>query len=252
DQKDNYAGNRREPIVLPAQFPNLLVNGVAGIAVGMATQIPPHNLREVLQACIVLIDNPEATTAVLMERIKGPDFPLGGKIVTERAALRKIYEDGEGSIKVQAEWKLEKADSKVPQIVITSIPYGVEKEKIENDIGAIVEDRKLPGAIGLTNETNKKDGFRITIDLKPGTDPEMVMAFLYRHTDLQTNFSFNMTCLVPNKDGSVRPERLGLKAILRHFLDFRLVTVKRRFQYELAVLRRRIHILEGFKIIFNA
>jgi DNA gyrase subunit A len=110
DLKDNYAGNRREPIVLPAQFPNLLVNGVAGIAVGMATQIPPHNLREVLQACIVLIDNPEATTAVLMERIKGPDFPLGGKIVTERAALRKIYEEGTGGIKVQGEWKEEKLE----------------------------------------------------------------------------------------------------------------------------------------------
>jgi DNA gyrase subunit A len=253
DLRPTYDNQTREPVVLPAEFPNMLVNGASGIAVGMATNIPPHNLGEVIRSSLHLIDDPEATTAVLMDKgVKGPDFPLGGKIIADRAALRKIYEDGEGSIKVQAEWKLEKADSKVPQIVITSIPYGVEKEKIENDIGAIVEDRKLPGAIGLTNETNKKDGFRITIDLKPGTDPEMVMAYLYKHTNLQTNFSFNMTCLVPTKDGSVRPERLGLKAILRHFLDFRFTTVKRRFEYDLGVLRRRIHILEGFRIIFNA
>src|SRR6476620_2677019 len=253
DLRPTYNNESQEPVVLPAEFPNLLVNVASGIAVGMATNIPPHNLGEVVRSALHLIDEPEATTAVLMDRgVKGPDFPLGGKIIADRATLRKIYEDGEGTIKVQAEWKLEKPDSKVPQIVITSIPYGTEKAKIENDIGAIVEERKLPGMVGLTNETNKKDGFRITIDLKPGTDPEMVMAYLYKHTDLQTNFSFNMTCLVPNKDGSVRPERLGLKAILRHFLDFRLTTVKRRFQYDLNVLRRRIHILEGFKIIFNA
>ena len=253
DLRPTYNNETNEPVVLPAEFPNLLVNGAAGIAVGMATNIPPHNPGEVIRSALHQIEDPEATTAVLMDKgVKGPDFPLGGKIIADRATLRKIYEDGEGTIKVQAEWKLEKADSKVPQIVILSIPYGTEKEKIENDIGAIIAERKLPGAVGLTNETNKKDGFRITIDLKPGTDPEMVMAYLYRHTNLQTNFSFNMTCLVPTPDGSVRPERLGLKPILRHFLDFRLTTVKRRFQYELGVLRRRIHILEGFKIIFNA
>jgi DNA gyrase subunit A len=253
DLRPSYDNQTREPVVLPAEFPNLLVNGASGIAVGMATNIPPHNIGEVIRSAIHLIDDGDATTAVLMDKgVKGPDFPLGGKIIAERATLRKIYEDGEGSIKVQAEWKLEKPDSKVPQIVITSIPYGTEKEKIEQTIGAIVEDRKLPGLIGLTNETNKKDGFRITLDLKPGTDPDMVMAYLYKHTDLQTNFSFNLTCLVPNDDGTVRPERLGLKEILRYFLDFRLTTVKRRFQYELDVLRRRIHLLEGFRIIFNA
>jgi DNA gyrase subunit A len=251
--RPTYDSQGHEPVVLPAEFPNLLVNGASGIAVGMATNMPPHNPGEVIRSALHLIEDPEATTAVLMDKgVKGPDFPLGGKIITDRATLRKIYEEGEGTIKVQAEWKLEKSDSKVPQIVVTSIPYGTDKAKIEGDIGLIVEERKLPGAVGCTNETNKKDGFRITIDLKPGTDPEMVMAYLYKHTDLQTNYSFNMTCLVPTKDGSVRPERLGLKAILRYFLDFRLVTVKRRFQYELAVLRRRIHILEGFRIVFNA
>ena len=252
EMRPSYNNENFEPVVLPAEFPNLLVNGSSGIAVGMATNIPPHNLGEVLRACIVLIDDPDATTAVLMEKLKGPDFPLGGKIITDRPTLRRIYEEGEGGIKVQAEWKLEKADSKIPQIVITSIPYGTDKEKIENDIGTLIENRKLPGMVGLTNETNQKEGFRIVIDLKPGTDPNLVMAYLYRHTDLQSNFSYNLTCLVPGADGAVRPERLGLKAILRYFLDFRFVTVKKRFEFELAVLKRRIHILEGFRIVFNA
>jgi DNA gyrase subunit A len=254
DLKDNYAGNRREPIVLPAQFPNLLVNGVAGIAVGMATQIPPHNLREVLQACVTLIDNPEATTAVLMERVKGPDFPLGGKIVTERAALRKIYEEGTGSIKVQGEWKEEKLERGKSQIVITSIPYAVDKGELEKTIGALIEDRKLPQLLGLSNESNDKDGMRITLELKPGSDCNLVMAYLYKHTELQKNFSYNMTALVPSEDGKslVPKDGLGLKAILQHFLDFRLATVRRRFEYQLRQLRRRIHILEGFAIIFNA
>jgi len=253
DFRPTYDNQGREPVVLPAEFPNLLLNGASGIAVGMATNIPPHNLGEIIRSCIHLIEDPDATTAVLMDKgVKGPDFPLGAKIIADRATLRSIYEEGEGSIKVQAEWKLEKADSKIPQIIITSIPYGTEKEKIENDIGGIIEDRKLPGLVGQTNETNEKDGFRIALDLKPGTDPEMVMAYLYKHVDLQTNYSFNMTCLVPTPGGTVRPERLGLKAILQHFLDFRLTTVRRRFQHDLAVLRRRIHILEGFQIIFNA
>lgn len=251
DMRPTYNNETMEPVVLPAEFPNLLVNGTSGIAVGMATNIPPHNLGEVLRACILLIEEPDATTAVLMEKLKGPDFPLGGKIVTDRPTLRRIYEDGEGSIKVQAEWKLENEDTKIPQIVITSIPYGTDKEKIENDIGMIIETRKLPGLVGLTNETNQKEGFRITLDLKAGTDPNLVMAYLYRHTDLQSNFAYNMTCLVPAKDDTTRPERLGLKAILRYFLDFRFVTVKKRFEYELAVLKKRIHILEGFKKIFD-
>jgi len=253
DLRPTYDNQSREPVVLPAEFPNLLVNGASGIAVGMATTIPPHNLGEVIRSALHLIDDSDASTAVLMDRgVKGPDFPLGGKIIADRTTLRKIYEDGEGTIKVQGEWKLEKQGMKVPQIVITSIPYGTDKAKIENDIGTIINERKLPGAVASTNETNKKDGFRITIDLKPDTDPEMVMAYLFKHTDLQTNYSFNMTCLVPGKDGTVQPERLGLKEMLRHFLDFRRATVKRRFEYDLAVLKRRIHILEGFKIIFNA
>ena len=254
DLRDNYAGNRREAVVLPAQFPNLLVNGTSGIAVGMATNIPPHNLGEVVKACIYLIDNPDATVAVLLDKVKGPDFPLGGKIVSDRATLRKIYEEGSGSIKVQAEWKEENLGKGKTQIVINSIPYGIDKGELELAIGGIIEDKKLPQLIGQSNESNDKDGLRLVLEIRPGTDPQLVMAYLYKHTELQMNFSYNMTALVPGPDGStmVPKDGLSLKDILRHFLDFRLITVRRRFEYHLRQLRRRIHILEGFAIIFNA
>lgn len=251
DMRPTYDGEHQEPIVLPAQYPNLLVNGSAGIAVGMATNIPPHNLRDVVEAAVMLIENPEATTANLLDKVKGPDFPLGGKIVTDRPTLRKTYEDGQGSIKVQAEWKVEDTKKKT-QIIVTSIPYGVNKGTLEGVIGEIIAKRELPQLIGLTNETNEKDGLRIALEIKPDADPSMVMAYLYKHTALQENFAVNLTCLVPDDDGKPQPRRLGLKEILRYFLDFRLETVRRRFEYELEQLKKRIHILEGFKIIFNA
>jgi DNA gyrase subunit A len=257
DMRPTYNNERDEPVVLPARFPNLLVNGVSGIAVGLATNIPPHNLGDVLKAAVLLIERPDASTAELLDRLKGPDFPLGGKVLTDRTTLRKIYEEGTGSIKVQGEWKLEEAGKK-HQIVITSIPYGVNKGNLESDIGQIIVARKLPQLLNLTNESNEKDGLRIALEIKPGSDPNLVMAYLYRHTALQQTFSYNMTCLVPVPRGDteekekLRPERLGLKALLRHFLDFRFATVRRRFEYELEQLRKRIHILEGFRIIFDA
>jgi DNA gyrase subunit A len=253
--KPSFDNTGQEPVVLPSQFPNLLVNGASGIAVGMATNIPPHNLREVCNAAVFLIENPDASVAQLLDRVKGPDFPLGGKIVTDRTTLRKIYEEGVGTVKVQAEWKLEEGGKK-PQIVVTSIPYGVDKGKLENDIGAIIESRKLPQLLGLTNETNEKEGLRIALEIKPDADPNLIMAYLYRHTQLQDTFSYNMTCLVPlptddDKERTV-PRRLSLKEMLQYFVDFRLATVRKRFEYELEKLKERIHILEGFKIIFNA
>jgi DNA gyrase subunit A len=249
--RPTYDGTRDEPVVLPAQFPHLLVNGTSGIAVGMATNIPPHNLGDVLAAAVLLIDNPEASTAILLDKVKGPDFPLGGKIITDRSTLRKTYEDGQGSIKVQAEWKLEEAGRK-KQIIITSIPYGVNKGTLEGAIGEIIAARKLPQLLNLTNESNEKDGLRIALEIKTDAEPHLVMAYLYKHTALQENFPVNMTCLVPDVDGKPQPRRLGLKEILRHFLDFRLETVRKRFEFELEQLRKRIHILEGFQIIFNA
>jgi DNA gyrase subunit A len=251
DMRPTYNAETQEPVVLPARFPNLLVNGVSGIAVGMATNIPPHNLGSVIEACVQLIEEPGASTAQLLDRVKGPDFPLGGKVVTDRTTLRKIYEEGSGSIKVQGEWKLEEQGRK-RQIVITSIPYGVDKGKLESVIGEIIAARKLPQLTGLANESSAKEGLRIALEMKADADPDLVMAYLYKHTELQSNFAFNLTCLVPGADGKPQPERLGLKAILRHFLDFRFATVRRRFEFELEQLRRRIHVLEGFAIIFNA
>jgi DNA gyrase subunit A len=252
--RDNYTGSKQEPVVLPAQFPNLLVNGTQGIAVGMATNIPPHNLAEVLRACIYLIDHPEATVAQLLDKIKGPDFPLGGKILTDRATLRKIYETGSGTIKIQAEWKEEPLPRGKKQIVVTSIPYGVDKGQLEQAIGAIIEERRLPQLVGLSNESNDKDGLRLVLEIKSDADPQLVMAYLFKHTELQKNFSYNMTALVPSEDGHTLVPRdgLSLKELLRYFLDFRLATVRRRYEYQLRVLQRRIHILEGFRIIFNA
>jgi DNA gyrase subunit A len=254
NMRPNYDNKSEEPVVLPAQFPNLLVNGCSGIAVGMATNVPPHNLGEVIRGCLLLIDNPEATIAQLMEKIKGPDFPLGGKVVTDRPALRKIYEEGHGSIKVQGEWKVEEAGKRARQLVITSIPYGVDKGKLESDIGEIIANRKLPQLLNLVNESNEKEGLRIALEMKSDADPNLIMAYLYKHTDLQQNFAYNLTCLVPAPGGKdmTKPERLNLKNLLRHFLDFRLVTVRRRFEFELEQLRRRIHILEGFRVIFDA
>jgi DNA gyrase subunit A len=251
DMRPTYNNEFEEPVVLPSQFPNILVNGSAGIAVGMATNIPPHNLGDTIAAAVHLIDNKDASTAQLLDKLKGPDFPLGGKIVTDRKSLRKLYEDGQGTLKIQAEWKVEQAGKK-EKIVISSIPYGVNKGALENDIGAIIAERKLPHLVDLTNESNEKEGLRIALEIKPDADPNLIMAYLYKHTQLQENFAVNLTCLVPDEDSKPQPMRLGLKEILQHFLDFRFETVKRRFEYELEQLRKRIHILEGFKIIFNA
>ncbi|MCS6976738.1 MAG: DNA topoisomerase IV subunit A [Gemmatales bacterium] len=252
EMRPNYDGSKQEPIVLPARFPNLLVNGVAGIAVGMATNIPPHNLAEVIRGALLLIDDRNATTPQLLDRIKGPDFPLGGRVLAERRTLRSIYEEGTGSIKVQGEWKVEEAGRK-RQIVITSIPYGVNRAALEESIGTIIAERKLPQLTNLINESNEREGTRIVLEMKQDADPEMIMAYLFKHTALQQNFAYNMTCLVPVADqpGKLIPRRLGLRDMLLHFLDFRFETVKRRFQFELEQLRQRIHILEGFRIIFN-
>jgi DNA gyrase subunit A len=250
--RPNYDGSRTEPVTLPARFPQLLVNGSSGIAVGMATNIPPHNLGEVVRAAVMLIDDPDASVAQLLEKIKGPDFPLGGRVLADRKTLRRIYEEGTGSIKVQGEWKIEELGKGKRQIVITSIPYGVNKGTLEEKIGEIIAGRNLPHLVGLVNESNEKEGIRVVLEIKPDADPNVVMAYLYKNTALQENFAYNLTCLVPQPDGHLRPERLGLRAMLRYFLDYRLATVRRRFEFQLRKLRERIHILEGFRIIFNA
>ncbi|MCA9076860.1 MAG: DNA topoisomerase 4 subunit A [Planctomycetaceae bacterium] len=253
DMRPNYDGVREEPTVLPARFPNLLVNGAQGIAVGMATSIPPHNLGEVVKACIHLIQNDGATVPQLMNYIKGPDYPLGGRIVTDRRELTKVYKEGRGSIKTRAEWRLDKEKRKEVshRIVVYSVPYGVETGPLLNVIGELAESRNLPQLLAANDESDLEQGMRIVLDLKPGSNPELVMAYLYKHTPLEQNFSYNATALVPDEQGALVPQRLDLVEILRHFLDFRLETVRRRFQFQLEQLEKRIHILQGFAIIFK-
>ncbi|HWL10826.1 MAG TPA: DNA topoisomerase (ATP-hydrolyzing) [Planctomicrobium sp.] len=253
EMRPTYDAVREEPVVLPAQFPNLLVNGTQGIAVGMATSIPPHHLGEVIKACSFLIDTPEATVAQVMKFIKGPDFPLGGRVVTDRKELRDIYEEGRGSIKVRAEWDLDKEGRKEvnTRIVIRSIPYGVETGPLVNSLGDIRDSRKLPQLIDVADESSGELGLRIVLHIKPGTDPQTVMAYLYKHSRLEDNFAYNATCLIPDEQGALVPQRCNLVEILRHFLTFRFATVRKRFEYLLAQLERRIHILLGFVIVFD-
>jgi DNA gyrase subunit A len=248
-----YDAAKQEPIVLPSRFPNLLVNGTQGIAVGMATNIPPHNLREAVKACVLLIHEPESTVAQLMKFIKGPDFPLGGRIVTDRRSIRQAYEEGRGSIKVRGEWKLEKdrKSEATTRIVLSSVPYGVETGPLLTVIGDIINGRKLPQVVGVADESSEKHPLRLVLEIKPGSDPEAIMSYMYRHTALEQNFAFNTTCLVPDEHGALVPARLSLKELLRQFLDFRFKTVTRRYEYQLRQLERRIHILEGFAIVFK-
>ena len=206
EMRPNYDARKQEPVVLPARYPNLLANGVSGIAVGMATNIPPHNLDELLRACLYLINtDSEVTVAQLMKYIKGPDFPLGGRIVTDRTELRTMYEEGRGSIKVRGEWRFdkEKRQEVENRIVIYSIPYGVETGPLMTELGDIVHSRKLPQVLEVNDETNEKLGLRIVLDLKKDADPNMVMAYLFKHSSLETNFAYNATCLIPDERGNL-------------------------------------------------
>jgi DNA gyrase subunit A len=253
DTRPTYDGSKTEPIVLPARYPNLLVNGTQGIAVGMATNIPPHNLVEVVNACVHLIKDRDATVAQLMKFIKGPDFPLGGRLVTDRHSLTTTYKEGRGSIKVRAEWRIDRQRRKdAPHaIVIYSVPFGVSTGPLISELGEVAEGTDLPQLVAVGDETDSKHGLRIVLELKPDADPDAVMAYLYKRTALEQNFAYNATCLVPDERGNVVPARISLVEMLQHFLDFRFQTVRRRFEFQLRQLEHRIHILEGFAIIFK-
>ncbi len=258
DMRPNYDGSTEEPVVLPARFPNLLVNGSTGIAVGMATNIPPHNLREVVNALIALADDRNIKHVSLMSHINGPDFPTGGQMLNTKVELRQIYETGQGTIRLRGEYKLEEKKRGGTDIVITSIPYAMTKSSLVEKIAEVIISRKLPYLLDVRDESTTD--IRIVLEIKKEADPELVMAYLYKNTPLQSNFHVNMTCLVPPElldegapEGSPpQPRRLGIKEVLQHFLDFRLFVTERRFQYQLKKLEERIHILEGFVTIFDA
>ncbi|MBK9064309.1 MAG: DNA topoisomerase IV subunit A [Acidobacteria bacterium] len=248
DWRPNFDGVHFEPVVLPARFPNLLVNGASGIAVGMATSIPPHNPVEVLDAAIAAVDDPDADP---LKHIKGPDFPTGGLLLGGKREMRAIYETGQGTLKLRAEWEVEEGARGAQTIVVTSIPYAQEKASLVSKIADVIIERRLPVLVDVRDEST--DDVRIVLEIKRDTDPALVMTYLYKHTPLETTVPINLTCLVPGPNPDVgEPARLSLKAMLRHFLDFRLETVRRRFTFDLEELRRRIHLLEGFVIIYDA
>ena len=248
--RPTFDAERTEPVVLPARFPNLLVNGAQGIAVGMATSIPPHNLREVVQACTALIADRNLSPAKLMKWVKGPDFPTGGELVSSRAEIRQAYETGSGTLKLRGEYKVESTKGG-SQIVITSIPYGIEKRVIVEKIAEVIVSKKLPALVDVRDEST--DDVRVVLELKKDTDPDLVVAYLYKHTPLQTNVTVNLTCLLPSDNPLVpTPDRLDLRAMLLHFLDFREEVVRNRLSHDLDQIEKRLHILEGFERVFDA
>jgi DNA gyrase subunit A len=247
----NYDGTKREPVVLPARLPNLLINGATGIAVGMATNIPPHNLGEVSTALVKLLDNPDLTTPQLCRYVKGPDFPTGGQILNSAEELREIYRTGSGSVRLRATWETGPESRAAKTLFITSVPYTVNKAQLVERIAEIAASRKLPPLVDVKDLSTEE--VRIALELKRDADERMVMAYLFKHTPLQTTFPVNLTCLIPTENAEVgRPERLDLKSMLWHFLHFRLEVVTRRLEHELQTINRRMHILEGFEKVFDA
>ena len=250
--KQNYDGSREEPVVLPSRMPNLLVNGATGIAVGMATNIPPHNLKEVCNALLKLLRDPEIKDFQLVanDAVQGPDFPTGGTIINTKEEIREIYRSGQGTIKLRGTTKLiKKGSTRILQI--TSIPYTVNKAVMVERISEIIFSGKLP----LVTEARdlSTDEIRVDLMLKKDADEQKVLAYLYKHTQLQNNFNVNLTCLVPTENPEVgAPNRLSLKEVLWHFLHFRLDVVTERLTNELRALETRIHILNGFALIFDA
>ena len=247
----NYDGTKTEPVVLPSRTPNLLINGTTGIAVGMATNIPPHNLSEICTALVKLLDNPDLSTLQLCRWVKGPDFPTGGHVLNSPEELKEIYKTGSGSIRLRATWEPGPASRGGKKLYITSVPYAVNKAQLVEQIGDVVLSRKMPHLVDVRDVST--DDVRIELELKGGADDNLVMAYLFKHTTLQTTFAVNLTCLVPTENPEVgRPERLDLKQMLWHFLHFRLEVVTSRLEHELEHLKRRIHILEGFEKVFDA
>jgi DNA gyrase subunit A len=240
DFRPNYDGSRKEPVVLPSVVPNLLLNGTLGIAVGMATNIPPHNLGEVIDALTHLIEHPDATTDDLLEFIQGPDFPTGG-IVYNKKDMEHAYATGRGGVVMRGEAEIVENKAGVGQIIITSLPYRVNKADLVMKIADLVREKKLEGVKGLRDESAKGD-IRVVVDLKAGVPPQKVLNYIYKHTDLETTFHYNLVALV---DGV--PQTLSLKSMLEEFVKHRKTVVRRRTEFDLAKAKDREHILLGLK-----
>lgn len=245
DFEDNYDGEEKEPVVLPARFPNLLVNGSVGIAVGMATNIPPHNLGETIDATLAIMDDPDITVSDLMENyIPGPDFPTGG-IILGRSGIRQAYETGRGSIIIRSKVKIEEMDNGKKRIIVYEIPYQVNKATMIEKIASLVREKVIDGITYLNDESNR-DGVRIVIELRKDVQEYVILNQLYRLTPLQTSFGINMLSLV---NGA--PKQMGIKETLQHYIDHQVEVTTRRTRFDLKKAEDRAHILEGFRIALD-
>jgi len=245
DFRPNYDGEESEPVVLPGAFPNLLANGAAGIAVGMATSIPPHNAGEICSAAIHLIQHPQATTADLLRHMPGPDFPTGGVMVEDPAAILTAYETGRGGFRVRAKWEKEAGKHGTWQIVVTEIPYQVQKAKLIEQVAQLLEERKLPLLGDIRDEST--DVIRLVLEPKTrSVEPEMLMETVFRATALETRFPLNMNVL----DASRTPRVMSLPEVLRSWLDHRHEVLVRRSNHRLAAIERRLEVLEGYLLVY--
>ncbi|MEK7273260.1 MAG: DNA topoisomerase (ATP-hydrolyzing), partial [Nitrospirota bacterium] len=242
----NYDESLQEPLVLPTRVPNLLINGAGGIAVGYATNIPTHNLGEVIDGLLLLIENPDVTIAQLMKKIPGPDFPTAG-FIYGMSGIKDAYETGRGLLKVRAKVNVE-SDERTDRerLIVTEVPYQVNKAKLIEKIAELVQDERIKGIADLRDESSDREGVRVVIELKRGEIPLIVLNNLFKHTQLETTFGVIMLALVNN-----RPEVLNLKQILSHFLDHRREVIVRRTAFELRKAEERAHILEGLKIALD-
>ena len=240
DWRPNYDDSREEPAVLPARIPNLLINGSAGIAVGMATNIPPHNLTEVIEGLNCLIDNPEITIDELSEVIKGPDFPTAG-IIMGTAGIKKAYQTGRGSIRIRAKYEIEERKNGRNAIVITEIPFQVNKARLVEKIAELVRDKKVEGIVDLRDESNR-NGIRVVIEVRRDVNVNVLINNLFKHSQLEGSFGFNMLALVNGE-----PKLLNLKEMLQHYLAHRQDVITRRTEYELRIALARLHIVEGLR-----
>ena len=243
DWDPNFDETRKEPRVLPSRFPNLLVNGSSGIAVGMATNIPPHNLKEVINACVCVLENPEATLADLMQHITGPDFPTRG-IIMGRSGIRQAYATGRGKVVVRARTEFEEHGQGRTRIIVTELPYQVNKRQLIKNIADQVHDKRLDGISDLRDETDR-NGMRVVIELKRDANPQVVLNRLFAQTAMQTTFSINMLALVNNQ---TQPKILSLRHILDEYLTFQEDIIVRRTRYDLRKAEERAHLLEGLLI----
>ena len=242
DMEDNFDFTRKEPTVLPSRYPNILVNGTMGIAVGMATNIPPHNLGEVIDGCVAYIDNPEIDSRGLMQYIKGPDFPTGGVILGNKG-ITKAYETGRGSITIRSKATIEEKNGK-NYIIINEVPYGVNTLDLKNKVAELVHTKVIDGISDY--HTDLKDGVKITITLKKDANPQIVLNNLYKHTNFQVNYGIILLML----DNGI-PRMLGLKDIISKYIDFQKEVIIRRTKFDLKKAEARVHILEGYKIALD-